>query len=83
MDEELVRFNETLGRLEQRARNAIAVHRYVPNQEPHKFMQTPVVMNAIKTGGWCAASPGIGESGEETIAQRNRMSLSYGRLAIK
>lgn len=49
--EELVRFNQTLAWLEQRSGNAIAVHRYVLNQDRRKFVQNETVMSAMRTGG--------------------------------
>lgn len=56
-DEELARFNEALGRLEQRMGNTIAVHRYVANQEPMKFMQNATVMHAMRVGGGWSVLP--------------------------
>jgi len=46
-----VRFNQTLAWLEQRSGNAIAVHRYVLNQDRRKFVQNETVMSAMMTGG--------------------------------
>ncbi len=48
--EELMRFNQALTHLERRVGNVIAVHRVVPNKEPHKFMENKTVVSAMKEG---------------------------------